>query len=180
MKYSFNQTAAALTELQTTLHWALTMIKAPSAIGAMPENVIIRCTSAAPPEVESADFPQADIQGHSLKFVGKTTKTGSIQLQFYEGTDAAVTNYWLSYEKAKWAGDGSDTTGVQNLTETLKFDLRLELMGPNDVVTQTYDLIHCLGAYTHGIQLGQTADPVQPTLQVDFDDYHVHTGSVDW
>lgn len=179
MKYSINQTKAALAELQTTLHWAMTMIKAPAAVGAMPENVVIRCSSSGVPEVQS-QANQVELQGHTINYVGKTTKAGQITLTFVEGIDAAVTNYFLSLEQAKWSGDGSDTYGVQKLTNDLKFDIRLELMSPDDKVTQTYDLIGCMIEWTHGMNLSQNADPVNPTVNLSYDDFHVKTNGVTW
>lgn len=179
MKYSINKTKQALSELQTTLHWAVTMIKAPNAVGQMPENVHIRCMSSGVPEATEEVVP-VELQGHKINYVGKTTKAGTIDLQFVEGTDAAVIDYFTRLSNAKWSGDGKDTKGTQRLTNDLKFDLRIELMGPDDVTTQVYELIGCMGNMNKGISLAQTADAVQPTLSLEYDDFHYHHGSVKW
>ena len=110
------------------------------AIGALPENLQIRCQSTTLPQAQE-ETNKVELQGHVINYVGKTTKNGEIPMVFVEGTDALAIGYFTKWQQARWSGDGKDTTGVQRLTKDLKADIKIELMGPDDVVTQTYMLI---------------------------------------
>lgn len=179
MKYSVNQTKAALAELQTLLHWSLDVIKPAAVVGNMPEDVKIRCQTSAVPEA-TEENNKLELQGHTINYVGKTTKNGEIALQFVEGTDARVTAYFTKWQAARWNGDGSDTSGKQALTKDLKADIKLSMMGPDDKVTQVYKLIGCIPRFEKGASLGQTADPMITTVTMEYDDFHVEAGGIVW
>lgn len=179
MKFSVNKTKQALGELQTMLHWSLTVVSPASAVGDMPEDIQIRCQSATVPEaVEETN--KVELQGHIINMVGKTTKNGEIPLMFVEGTDARVTSYFTKWAAARWSGDGKDTQGTQKLTAELKADIKIQLMGPDDKVTQTYTLIGCMPRFEKGATLAQTADPLVMTVTMEYDDFHVQAGNINW
>lgn len=179
MKFSVNRTKQALSELQNTLHWAVTIVNPASAIGAFEEDLQIRVQTSAVPEA-TEETSKVELQGHIINYVGKTTKNGELPWTFVEGTDAKVTAYFTRWANARWNGDGSDTTGKQALTAALKADIKIELMGPNDVVTQTYTLIGAMPRFEKGAQLGQTADPMAPTITWEYDDFHFSGGGATW
>lgn len=179
MKYGVNRTKQALGELQTTLHWSMSIINPAPAVGALPENLQIRCQSTALPQAQE-ETNKVELQGHVINYVGKTTKNGELPMTFVEGTDALVIGYFTKWQQARWSGDGSDTTGVQKLTKDLKADIKIELMGPDDVVTQTYKLIGCMPRLENGAQLGQTADPMTPSITFEYDDWHIAANGVSW
>lgn len=171
MHYSLNRTTQALGELQTTLHWKLTIIKPANAVGDLPEDVEIRCTSATVPE-SVEELNKLQIAGHTINYVGKTSKNGQITLTFTDGTDTAATDYFTKWSAARWQGDGADTTGVQTLTQDLKADIRLDMMDPQDKVTQSYTLIGSITSLVRNINLSQTADPLAMSVNVEYDDFH--------
>ncbi|BES79810.1 hypothetical protein YerA41_189c [Yersinia phage YerA41] len=179
MKYSVNRTKQALGELQTTLHWAMSIVNPAPAIGALPENLQIRCQSTTLPQAQE-ETNKVELQGHVINYVGKTTKNGEIPMVFVEGTDALAIGYFTKWQQARWSGDGKDTTGVQRLTKDLKADIKIELMGPDDVVTQTYMLIGAMPRLENGAQLGQTADPMTPNITFEYDDWHITANGVSW
>lgn len=179
MRYSLAQTKAGLQEVQNTFHWAIQFVKAPNVIGAPPEDVIIRCSSAAAPDAQ-VEYNKVELQGHAVNYVGKVTKSGQISLTFIEGTDAKVTAYFFNWIKAMWSGDGNDTYGVQNLTNDLKADIQLSLMGPNDIITQVYTLVGCLPTPQLNLNMEQSSSSMSPSIQIDYDDFHMDAGGLIW
>jgi len=179
MKFAINRTKQALGELQTSLHWGMTIVSPATAVGDLEEDLQIRCQSTAVPEaVEETN--KVELQGHVINYVGKTVKNGEIAMTFVEGTDAKVTAYFTRWQAARWSADGSDTTGKQALTADLKADIKLEMYGPDDVVTQTYTLIGAIARFEKGVTLSQTADPMAPTVTFEYDDFHFDGGGVIW
>lgn len=179
MKFGVNRTKQALGELQTTLHWLVTIVSPAAAVGAMEEDLQIRIQSSGLPEA-TEETNKVELQGHIINYVGKTTKNGELPITFVEGTDAKVTGYFTKWAQARWSGDGSDTTGVQKLTKDLKADVKIELLGPDDVVTQTYTLVGCMPRFEKGATLAQTADPMIPTVTFEYDDFHTNAGGTNW
>lgn len=179
MKFSVNKVKTSLGELQNTLHWIVTIVNPASAVGAFDEALQIRVQSTGLPEAQSENT-QVELQGHVINFPGKTIKNGELPWTFVEGTDAKVVAYFTKWDKARWEGDGKDTTGKQALTATLKADVKIELLGPDDVVTQTYTLIGAMPRIEKGATLAQTADAMLPTVTWAYDDFHQDTGGVSW
>lgn len=179
MKFSVNRVKQGLGELQTTLHWLVTIINPAAAVGAFEEDLQIRVQSTGLPTAQE-ETNKVELQGHVINMVGKTTKNGELAMTFVEGTDAKVTSYFTKWAQARWSGDGKDTTGKQALTKDLKADIKIELLGPDDSVTQTYTLIGVMPRYETGANLGQTADAMIPTATWEYDDFHVKTPGADW
>lgn len=179
MKFGINKTKNSLGELQTTLHWVLTVISPPAAVGDFSEDLQIRVQTTGLPEV-TEDTTKVELQGHIINFPGKTTKNGELTAGFVEGTDAKVIAYFTKCAKARWSGDGKDTEGKQTLTKDLKADVKLELMSPDDVVTQTYTLIGTMFKMQKGATLGQVADAMMPQITMEYDDFHTSAGGVEW
>lgn len=177
MKFSANKTRAGLGELQTTLHWNVEVTGGPA--GSFDEKLQIRVQSATLPTAEHEYVP-VELQGHTVKFVGKTTKAGQLAWTFVEGTDASVTSYFIAWAQAAWGGTGTDTTGIQKSTAEMKADIKMYLMGPDDVVTQTYTLVGAMPSIPAGVELAQTADAMNVEINWDYDDFHVEVGSVKW
>jgi hypothetical protein len=122
-----------------------------------------------------------ELGGHKINFVGKLNKNGELTWKFFEGTDAAVTEYFMNWAKARWSGDGKDTVGKQSLTKDLKADIQIQLLGPDDEITQTYVLVGCMPKIDPGGELGQTSDAMQPSITFTYDDFHWGKGSsVTW
>ncbi len=176
MKFAINRTKSALAEVQTTLHWEVKIINPSSAVGAMSEDLQIRVTTTGVPE-ETVEDVQVELQGHKVNYTGKVTKNGEITWVFYEGTDAAVFDYFTQWVNARWSGDGTDTTGKQKLTAETKADLQIQMLGPDDEITQTYTLIGAMPKYSQGSELGQDAEAVKPTITWTYDDFHRGVGS---
>ena len=179
MKFSVNRTKQGLGELQTTLHWVVSMISAPSAIGAWDEDLQIRMQTIALPQAQE-ESNKVELQGHVINYIGKTTKNGEIAATVVEGTDARVTAYFTKWQQARWGGDGKDTTGKQSLTKDVKADLKIELLGPDDEVTQTYILVGAYPRFEPNGNLGQSADPMIPNVTFEYDDFHVSVPGVEW
>jgi hypothetical protein len=179
MKYSVNQVKSALGEAQTTLHWWVAFIKPPVAVGAPPANVEIRIQTSGVPEAQE-ETNKIELGGHVINQPGKTVKNGEITIQLVEGTDAEVVSYFIKLAKARWSGDGKDTQGVQRLSADLKFDLSITMCGPDDKATQKYTLVGCMARMAAGINLGQTAETVIPSVTIEYDDFHLDTGKVTW
>lgn len=179
MKFSVNKTKQALGELQTTLHWIFTIVNPAPAVGAMPENIQIRCSTSGIPEA-TEETNKVELQGHVINYVGKTTRNGEIATTFIDGTDAGVTTYFTKWRQARWSGDGKDTQGTQKLTAELKADIKIELLGPDDKVTQTYILVGAMPRFETGANLGQTADPFTPNVTFEYDDFHLLTPGMSW
>jgi len=179
MKYSINQTKKALGEAQTVLHWYVLISNPPKALK-VDKDIVVRVTTATLPTA-NVENTQLQLQGHTINYTGKITKAGEITWNFYEGTDAKVTNLFMEWAKLRWGGDGKDTTGKQILTNDVKADITMKLLGPNDEVTQTYVLIGAMPKLEPGGQLGQTSEPLQPVITWDFDDFHWGPGdSTTW
>ena len=136
MKFGITRARQALGELQTTLNYHLSIPTGPSAVGALPEDLEIRCTGFTTPKAVS-ESTKIKIAGHTLNFVGKTDKSGTIELKFVEGTDAKVIAYFRKWQDMRWQSSGGDSTGKQAKTADIQCDIILELLGPDDVVTQT-------------------------------------------
>lgn len=179
MKFSINKTKQGLGELQTTLHWIVSVSNPAEAVGDLEEDLQIRVQTSGLPVAET-ESTQVELQGHKINYVGKTSKAGEISWTFLEGTDAVVTGYFMNWANSRWSGDGSDTEGVQMLTSELKADLKLELLGPDDEVTQTYALIGAMPKLDAGGELGQSADPLNPVVTWEYDDFHVDAGGTNW
>lgn len=179
MKYSVNETKEALGELQTTLRWKFSWIKAPAAVTAPDKSLMIRVQSSGVPQA-TEETNKVELQGHVINFPAKTTKNGEIPLTLVEGTDAKVAGYFYQLCAARWSGDGNDTKGVQAPTADLKGDGLLELLGPNDQVTQSFKMIGAMCRFEHGMSLAQTADPVVNSVMLEYDDFHVNAGGATW
>lgn len=179
MKFSVNRTKSGLGELQTTLHWIVTIINPAKAVGGFEEDLQIRIQTTGLPTAQE-EATQVELQGHVINYVGKTIKNGELTMNFVEGTDAKVISYFTKWAQAKWGGDGKDTTGKQALTQDLKADVMIELLDPSDNVTQTYTLIGAMPRLENGAELGQTADPMNPAVTWVYDDFHTKTSGVDW
>ena len=65
MKFSVNRTKQALAELQTTLHWMVTITNPASAIGGMEEDLQIRIQSTGIPEA-TEETNKVELQGHVI------------------------------------------------------------------------------------------------------------------
>lgn len=171
MKYSLGKVKQALGEVQTLLHWNFNVSNPPQGIS-FPENLAIRVTTTDVPKPERENTV-VELGGHTVNYTGKVKKSGQITVTFFEGTDAAVTEFIQTWLQKCWGSDGKDTTGLQALTSAVKADITLTMAGPDDKSTQTYKLIGCLpGLGDSGGQLGQTADAMKPALTLDYDDFH--------
>lgn len=180
MKFGVNRTKSALGEVQSTLHWSVLIKKASKVAGEMSEDLQIRVTTTGVPKEVVEDI-QVEMQGHKVNYTGKVTKNGEITWTFVEGTDAAVFDYFTKWINGRWSGDGKDTMGKQALTADVKADLEIQLLGPDDEVTQTYTLIGCMPQYDQGAELSQSADAVNPTITWTYDDFHRGVGkSTTW
>jgi len=177
MKYSANKTRSGLGELQTTLHWDVDVSGGPA--GKFDEKLSIRVQTTTLPTA-THEYVPVELQGHTVKYIGKTTKAGQIPWTFVEGTDALVTSYFIKWAQKAWGGDGKDTTGKQIKTSEMKADIKMYLRGPDDAITQTYTLIGAMPSIPEGASLAQTADPMNVTINWDYDDFHIETGSVKW
>jgi hypothetical protein len=170
MKRDYNKVKNALGEVQQTLHWVVTFTQSPSVVKC-PENVEIRCSTSGLPAPE-VTHTQVALGGFTFNFVGKVNKNGSIDLTFVEGTDAAVMNFVHEWLQAYWDAGQGNTTGKQALTKDLYATVKMDLLGPDDEVTQTYELIDCLPSIQPGGELGQDAAAMNPVLSLAFNDYH--------
>lgn len=180
MKFSANRVKQALGEVQSTLHWAVEISSPATAVGAISEDLIIRVTTSGVPKEVTEDI-QVEIGGHKINYQGKVTKNGEISWNFIDGTDAGVFEYFTKWINARWSGDGSDTQGVQKPTAEIKADLKISLLGPDDKVTRTYELIGCMPKFDDAAELGQTADIVNGVITWSYDDFHRGVGgSTTW
>lgn len=180
MKFSANRVKQALGEVQSTLHWSVEISSPASAVGAISEDLIIRVTTSGVPQ-ETAEDIQVEIGGHVINYTGKVTKNGELAWNFVEGTDAAVLEYFTKWINARWSADGSDTQGKQALTSEVKADLKISLLGPNDEVTRTYEIIGAMPKFEDNAELAQTADVVNGVVTWTYDDFHRGAGSaVTW
>jgi hypothetical protein len=179
MKFSINQTKNGLAEVQTTLRWDVQLINPPQVAGNFDEKLQIRVQTASLPEVQE-ETTKVELQGHTINYVGKTTKNGEITCTFVEGTDAAVVTYFTRLAAARWSGDGNDTQGVSVATNDLKFDVLLRLLDPQDQVTQSYTLVGTMARLQKNAQLGQSAEAMMPQVTFEYDDFHIDYGGISW
>jgi hypothetical protein len=180
MKFSINEVKAALAEVQTSLRWSVNIPNPPASAGVFDQTLQIRIQTASVPE-HTEELTQVELGGFLVNYTGKTTKNGEITLGFVEGTDAKVIEFFTRLSNARWSGDGTDTRGVQTVpTNELKCDLVMNLLAPDDSVTQSYTLVGCLFNMQKGINFGQTADIVLPQVNVSYDDFHITVGSTTW
>lgn len=180
MKFSLNEVKSALNEVQTTLRWSVSIPNPPAVVGPFTDTLRIRIQTSELPE-RTEDNVQVELGGFTINYPGKTTKNGELTLGFMEGTDATVIQYFTKLANARWSADGNDTQGVQSIsTNELKCDLVMNLLAPNDTVTQTYKLVGCLFSLRTNGSLGQTADPLNPQVTVTYDDFHVSAGNVNY
>jgi len=179
MKISANNTRSGLAELQTSLHWYVEVSNGPVGDIGSGNELQVRVQTATLPTAEHEYVP-VELQGHTVKFLGKTTKAGQLTWSFVEGTDAKVTAYFMKWAQSAWAGDGSDTQGTQISTQDMKSDIKMYLLGPDDKVTQTYTLVGAMPSIPAGVDLTQTADPVNVEITWDYDDFHITAGDVKW
>lgn len=179
MKFSVNRVKQGLGELQTTLHWAVSIPNPAAVAGEFPEDLEVRVqTTGMPnPDVQST---QIDLGGHTINYNGKVKKAGELTWKAIEGTDSRFTQYMLNWINARWSSDGQDTKGAAQPTADCKADVVIQLLGPDDEVTQTFTLVGVLPKFEMADELGQTADPMSPTITFEYDDYHHQAGDVNW
>ena len=174
MKFSLSQVKQALGEVQTLLHWTFNVSHPPQGLS-FPENLQIRVTTTSTPTSE-IERTQVELGGFTINYTGKVKKSGEITVTLFEGVDAGVTQFIMNWMQLQWGSSSTDTTGKQSATADSKADITMQLMGPDDTVTQTYTLIGCLGAMGEGAELGQEATAHKPTLKLTYDDYRWGAG----
>lgn len=172
MKFSINQAKTGLGELQTSLHWHVSIVNPSTAAGPMDENLEIRVQTSTIPRQETTTT-KVELQGHTLNFTGKTTTNGEIALRFLESTDGAVIDYFSKWVAKRWESDGTDVTGKQELTADVKADLKLDLLGPDDEVTRSYTLIGCMPRVNSENTMGQEAEAWIEEIVVEYDSHHM-------
>ena len=170
MKYNYNQVRDALGELQQTNKWIITFLKSPKVVD-IPEAMDIKCTGSGLPAAE-VTHTNVQVNNMSYNYVGKVNKAGTLTFTFPEDTDATVTSAIFKWMDAYWSGDTSNTNAKQSFTKDLQAQVRLQLLAPDDTVTQTYDLVDCLPQYEAGGELGQDAGGLMPTLTLSYNDWH--------
>jgi len=170
MKRDYNRVKQALGEVQQTLHWIVTFTASPN-VAKCPEDVEIRITTSGLPTPE-VNHTAVQLGGFTYNFVGKVNKSGTIDLTFVEGTDAAVMNFVSEWLQAYWDAGSGNTIGKQARTEDLYATVKMDLLSPDDEITQTYELIDCLPALQPGGELGQDSNAMNPVLTLTYNDYH--------
>ena len=178
MKFSINKTKAGLGELQTTLHWVVSIAKPAEAVGEFEEDLQIRVQTSGVP-VPSTESTPVELQGHTINYNGKTSYNGELPWTFVEGTDGKVIAFFSKWVAKRWAADGKDVQGKQELTEKVKADLKLELLGPDDEVTRTYTLVGAMPKIDSGNELGQSADAWMENITWTYDHHHLNVAGED-
>jgi len=170
MKFDYNRVRKAMGEIQQTHHWIMTFIKSPEVVD-IPEDMEIKCTGVGVPAAE-VTHTEVQVGGFTYNYVGKVNKAGELTFTFPEDTDATVMSAILKWLDAYWNGETNNTTGKQAFTKELQAQVRIQLLAPDDSVTQTYDLVDCLPSYEAGGELGQDAGAFMPTLTLKYNDWH--------
>jgi len=166
MIFDYDKTKKALGEAQLTLKWTVLISKASVVAGDFSEDLQIMVTTSTVPETDS-QMVQVEIGGHVINQNGKQVRNGSIVWTFVENTDAAVTEYFYNWIKARENSKNSD----------LKADLTMQLMGPDESITQTYTLIGAMPKLEVGSTWNQAADQVNPSITWEYDDYEWKKGA---
>ncbi len=179
MRFSLNTVKAGLGEVQTLHKWAVTIPNPAAVAGEFPESLQVRVQTAGIPLPEVINT-EIELGGHSFNNNGKIVKKGTLVWSFIEGTDAKVIEYFTNWIAARWSGDGVDTKGQSATTADCKGDLLMELLGPDDETTQSYDMVGSLPSFAGIGEGGQAPDPLNPQIQFDYDDFHIHAGSANW
>lgn len=179
MKFSLNRVKQGLGEVQNLKNWAFSIPNPAAVAGEFPEDLEVRVQSVGIPTAEFENL-QVSLGGHPINYNGKVTKAGSITLTAVEGTDARFSSYMYNWISNRWTGDGKDTQGSSAPTADCKADVQIALLGPDDAVTQTFTLVGCLASFDGSADAGQDSGEYAPTVTLDYDDFHVDTGSVKW
>lgn len=175
MRFSLNQIKSGLGEVQTLLKWAVTIPNPAAVAGDFPESLQVRVQTAGIPVAEVINT-EIELGGHAFNANGQVKKKGTVQWKFVEGTDAKVIEYFTNWINGRWSGDGVDTQGVSATTADCKADLLMELLGPDDATTASYDMVGSLPRISEVGEGGQAPDPLSPIIEFDFDDFHTHAG----
>lgn len=179
MKFSVNRVKAGLGEVQTSLHWAVSIPKPASVAGEFPEDLEVRIQTSGIPMAEMESL-RVELGGHDIGFNGKTKKAGSLDWTAVEGTDARFTEYMYKWISSRWGGNGQDTTGKAATSEECKADVVIHLLNHADEVTQTFTLVGCLPSFSEAGSLSQDAEAHTPGITFEYDDFHFAGKNVKW
>jgi len=167
MQFNYNKVKNNLGEVQQTLHWYVTFSKHIDD-----EKIQTRVTTASTPVAEIT-HTQVAVGGFTLNYPGKVNKNGTITVTIVEGTDALVLEKLNKWAQEYWSTlGGNDTKGTQKKADYLYFDTTMSLLGPDDVVTQTYLLKDCMLSFDNGGDFGQDAEAMSPSVTIAYNDFH--------
>jgi len=170
MKFNYDKVKGSLGEVQNTLHWWVEFLAESetdaSIVNAFKGDVPIRVTTSALP-TPTVTHNEVQLQGRTIRYVGKVEKHGEVALTFVEGTDTKVLDAAMTWLSKYW----SSLEGKQIGTNKLKLKVVLHLLDPGDNETMSFTLRGCLPSIEHGGELGQDPTSMQPVLTVAYDDY---------
>lgn len=136
MRYNL-ESVNAIGDLQQMYRWSMTFTSGPASSAA--GDLAIRCKSANMP-VKTQEVLEESLHGHIIKRPGKTTVAGEITFTFVEDITGTITKTFRDWEEKLWASDSGAYGGKQELAEQVRSNITIELLGPDDAVTQTFEL----------------------------------------
>lgn len=167
MSFKIEDIINKLPEVQNTTNWRVTFTNPKAVSSPSMQNLMYRCkVSNAPVETYAGDL-KVQLGSWEINYPGKTTRNGTLTLTFVEGTDGYIASFEEAYAQAKT----NQTTGVKAKTADLKFTMKLEILGTNDEVVQTYDVSGCLLAAEGIIALGQDDAALEPNWNITYDTF---------
>ena len=170
MKWSQSDIKGGLKEVQTTYQWYVEISKPAEAVGGMDKSLQVRVQTTGTPK-PNTETTNVELGGYNTKYNGKTTYDGELPWNFVEGTDQKVIEYF-----SKWVAKRQNPDkGTQEETAKLKANLKLHLLGTNDEVVRTYELIGALPKIDSGNEMGQGADVWMENITWEFDSHHLYT-----
>ena len=175
-KFSYNQAKKGLGEVQATHRWIIRIPVGAPVVGAIPENLVIRATSASVPSGGTAEPIQVKLHRHPIKYNGGVDLSGEWSCTFVEGTDGAVQAYFNRWINRRFEQGSGDTTGRSVNTDQLKADIFIDLLAPNDTVTMTYQLSGAMVRPLDSIDLGQDGEAMNLSYSFDYDNVYRRTG----
>lgn len=157
------------TEFTSSYRWTIEFVTFPAAIVTPPTATQISTRA------ESVEIPkqvntlrEINLTGFKVFQPGIPETGGQITLTMIEAVDAVILNFIDDWNQAIWANN----TGVSNLAADLRAEIQITPLNNLDVNMYRYTLKGCYLADSEiGTLDAETADPIKPTLTINYDDF---------
>lgn len=158
-----------LPDFAPLVKWEISIINPPTGL-IVPPNLNFQCTTAQVPKTEANQKQDVVVRGHRVYQQSLQHAEGTIQLDFVETVDNAISQFIRSWRELCWATN----TGVQGERNAVEATIQMLRMNRQNVPIWEYRLIGCfLEDYDPlGGQLeSDNPDVARPTMTISYDKF---------